>query len=75
MRLVHRRKVRFTLSEAARVTVRITRAHRKPIVVKRSVAAGGITLKLKHALRRGRYAVRVTRSSMPPATVGSAPPR
>jgi hypothetical protein len=60
LRLVHRRTVRFTVSEAARVTVRIKRAHHKAIVVKRTVAAGQIKLKLKHALRHGRYAIRVT---------------
>jgi hypothetical protein len=60
LRLVHRRSVRFTMSEAARVTVRIKRAHHKAIVVKHTVAAGQIKLKLKHALRRGRYAIRVT---------------
>jgi hypothetical protein len=59
VRLVHRRTVRFTVSEAARVTVRITRPHRRPVVVKRTIAAGAIKLKLKHALRRGRYAIRV----------------
>ena len=59
VRLLHRRSVRFTVSEAARVTVRITRAHHTPIVVRRSVAGGAVQLRLRHALRHGRYAVRV----------------
>jgi hypothetical protein len=59
IRLAHRRSVRFTLSEAARVTVRITRAHRKAIVLRRSVAAGQVALRLRHALPRGRCAIRV----------------
>jgi hypothetical protein len=60
LRVAHRRAVRFTVSEAARVTVRVTRAHRRAIVLRRSAAAGGVTLKLRHALRHGRYAIRVT---------------
>jgi hypothetical protein len=60
VRLVHRRSVRFTVSEAARVTIRINRAHHNAIVVKRMVAAGQIRLRLKHALRHGRYAIRVS---------------
>ena len=60
LRLVHRRSVRFTLSEAARVTIRIKRRHHKAIVVKRTVAPGRIKLRLRHALRHGRYAIRVT---------------
>jgi hypothetical protein len=60
VRLAHRRTVRFTVSEAARVTVRIKRAHHKAIVVKRTVPAGPIRLKLRHALPHGRYAIRVT---------------
>ena len=59
VRLFHRRSVRFTVSEAARVTIRITRSHRKPVVLKRTVAAGQVSLKLKRALGYGRYAIRV----------------
>jgi hypothetical protein len=60
VRVAHRRTVRFTVSEAARVIVRIKRAHHKAIVVKRTVPAGPIRLKLRHALPHGRYAIRVT---------------
>jgi hypothetical protein len=59
VRLVRRRAVRFTVSEAARVTVRLARAHHKTIVIRRAVGAGRITLKLKRTLRHGRYAIRV----------------
>jgi hypothetical protein len=59
LRITHRRAVRFTLSETARVTVRVKRAHRKVVVLKRGAATGRVTLKLKHRLRHGRYAIRV----------------
>lgn len=51
--------VRLTLSEAATVTVRVLRGARR--VVRRSfdVAEGRATLRLRRALRRGRYAVRL----------------
>ena len=52
-------EIRAQEAEAARVTIRITRAHRKAIVVKRTVAAGAVALKLKHRLAHGRYAIRV----------------
>ena len=56
VRLVKRRAVRFTVSEPARVTVRIARAHHKPVVVRRAVLAGRITLKLKRTRGCGRRA-------------------
>jgi hypothetical protein len=59
LRIVHRRAVRFTLSEAAKLTVRVRRSHGKSVVIKRTVAGGQVTLKLKHRLRHGRYAIRV----------------
>lgn len=59
VRIAKRRTVRFTVSEAARVTVRITRAHHRAIVVKHAVAAGRVALKLRHRLGHGRYAIRV----------------
>jgi hypothetical protein len=59
VRIARRRTVRFTVSEAARVTVRITRAHHRAIVLRRTVAAGAVALKLGHALGHGRYAIRV----------------
>jgi hypothetical protein len=59
LRLVRRRAIRFTLSETARVTVRVSRAHRKPVVLRRVAKGGSVTLKLKRILRHGRYAIRV----------------
>jgi hypothetical protein len=59
LRIVHRRAVRFTLSEAAQVTVRIKRAHRTKLVLRRAVHGGSVSLKLKHALRHARYTIRV----------------
>jgi hypothetical protein len=59
LRIVHRRAVRVTVSEQSRLTVRVKRAHRKALVLQRSAAAGQVTLKLKHALRHGRYTIRV----------------
>jgi hypothetical protein len=59
VRLVHRRAVRFAISEAAKVTVRVSRAHHKPLLMHRAVTGGGVALKLKHVLRHGRYAIRV----------------
>jgi hypothetical protein len=58
--VAHRRAVRFTLTETARVTVRIARGHHKPLFLHRAAAGGRVTLKLKHVLRHGRYAIRVT---------------
>jgi len=60
LRIVHRSAVRFTLSEAAQVTVRVKPAHRKAVVIRRAVHGGSVSLKLRHALRHGRYAIRVT---------------
>jgi hypothetical protein len=57
--IAHRRAVRFTLTETARVTVRIARGHHKPLVLRRAAVGGRVTLKLKHILRHGRYAIRV----------------
>ena len=59
LRIAHRRAVRFKLSEAARVTVRIKRSHRKALILRRAVKGGSVSLKLKRALRHGRYAIRV----------------
>jgi hypothetical protein len=70
-RIVHRRAVRFTLSETAKVTVRVSRVHRKPVVVRRAVKGGTVSLKLKHTLRHGRYAIRVI--AVDPAGNRSAP--
>jgi hypothetical protein len=41
------------------VTVRIKRAHRKALVVRRAVKGATVSLKLKRTLRHGRYAIRV----------------
>jgi len=59
LRLAHRRAVRFALSEAARVTVRIARAHHRAIVLHRSALAGAVALRLRHPLHHGRYSIRV----------------
>lgn len=60
LRIVRRRAVGFTISEAARVTVRVSRAHHRAIVLHRSATVGRVTLRLKRILRHGRYAIRVT---------------
>jgi hypothetical protein len=60
LRIVRRRAIRFTLSEAAQVTVRVKRAHHKGLVLRRAVLGGNVSLKLKHALHQGHYTVRVT---------------
>lgn len=59
LQIVRRHAVRFTISEAARVTVRVSRAHHKAIVLRRAAKAGRVTLKLKRVLRHGRYTIRV----------------
>jgi hypothetical protein len=59
LRIVRRRAIRFTISEAAKVTVRVSRAHRKPLVMRRTAKSGHVALKLKRTLRHGRYAIRV----------------
>ena len=59
LRIVRRHAVRFTISETARVTVRVSRAHHRAIVLRRAAKAGRVTLKLKRILRHGRYAIRV----------------
>jgi len=59
LRLAHRRVVRFALSEAARVTVRVARPHHRATVLHRSALAGAVTLRLRHPLRPGRYSIRV----------------
>jgi hypothetical protein len=59
LRIVRRRAVRFTISEAAKVTVRVSRAHHKPVVLRRAAKGGSVSLKLKRILRHGRYAIRV----------------
>ena len=41
------------------MTVRVSRAHRKPLVVRSAANGGRVTLKLKRILRHGRYAIRV----------------
>jgi hypothetical protein len=57
--ILRRRAIGFTISEAARVTVRVSRAHRKPLVLRRSAPRGRVTLKLGHILGHGRYTIRV----------------
>jgi hypothetical protein len=59
--------VRFRLSEAAAITLRVSRCTAKgcartakAIVIKRRAATGATTVKLAHRLRRGPYAIRVT---------------
>jgi hypothetical protein len=59
LRIVRRRAVRFALSEAARVTVRVSRVHHKPVVMRRAAKSGTVSFKLKRTLRHGRYAIRV----------------
>ena len=59
LRIVRRRAVRFALSEAARVTVRVSRAHHKRVVMRRAAKSGSVNFKLKRILRHGRYAIRV----------------
>jgi hypothetical protein len=71
LRFLHRHgrvvAVRFKLSEAAGVTLRVGRCRTtscartaKAIVLRRRSAAGTTTVKLAHRLRHGRYAIRVT---------------
>jgi hypothetical protein len=59
LRIARRRSVRFSLSEAARVTVRVARAHRKAIVLRRAAGGGTVSLRLKRMLRHGRYTIHV----------------
>jgi hypothetical protein len=59
LRIGHRRIVRFTLSEAAKVTLRVTRPHRRALVVQRSVGAGSRSIRLRHALPRGRFTIKL----------------